>query len=224
MMQEDVVEPTKSLDELARDIRSCRKCEAVLASFGVEPRPIFRGAQDYPVVIIGQAPGITEYRNNAPFQGAAGQSLRALFESCGLADFDAKVYQTSVAKCFPGRRASSSTDRRPSALEVRNCSPFLVSQMQLLKPRLILILGSLAWEAYAAIREREEPGYCMAVFGKHRPQDLRIPDLVGRRLNWKDAVVLPMIHPAGSANGARAKHPELDLESKQMLHEELQKI
>ncbi len=213
-----------TLDELAETIRSCQKCENKLAEYGVEPRPIFWGTGGYPVVLIGQAPGITEYQKNAPFQGAAGKSIRALFESCGLADFDSKVYQTSVAKCFPGRRPNSSTDRKPSASEVRNCAPFLVSQIQLLKPRLIVILGGLAWESYASIREREEPGYCMAEFQKARPQDLRVADLVGRKLTWGDAVVLPMIHPAGSANGARAARPELDLKSKTLLQEELQKI
>lgn len=212
-----------TLDELSVAIRSCRRCEHKLAEYGVEPRPIFWGAE-YPVVVIGQAPGITEYRENAPFQGAAGKSLRALFESCGLADFDRKVYQTSVAKCFPGGQANSSTDRRPSASEVKNCAPFLVSQMALLKPRLIVILGSLAWESFASIREHEEPGYCMALFQKKNPKMLRVPDLVGRRFQRKAATVLPMIHPAGSANGARAKHPKLDLMSKRLLREELEKI
>ncbi len=190
----------------------------------MEPRPIFGGAEGYPVVLVGQAPGITEYERNAPFQGGAGKIIRALFESCGCFEFDEKVYQTSVTKCFTGRLEGSSSDRKPSVQEVRNCSAFLVRQLEILKPSLLVLLGGLSWESYASIREREAPGYCQKEFGKKNPKDLRVPDLVGRKLEWRNSVVLPMIHPARTANGARSLHPELDQKSKELLREELTKV
>ncbi len=212
------------LNQLADEMRSCRICASKLSEYGVVPRPIFGGGDGYPVILIGQAPGKTEYQRNAPFQGDAGASIKSLFSSCGFRDFDGIVYQTSVTKCFPGRRPGASTDRVPSNSEVNSCSPFLTKQLELLKPKLIVCLGGLSWKAYVTMREREEPGYCLREFQKRMPQDLRVPDLVGRRFLWRDAVVLPMIHPAGSANGSRAQYPSQDLESKRLLREALQQL
>ena len=215
---------TTSLTRLEKEIRSCRKCEGILSKFGVVPRPIFRGVEGSPVMLIGQAPGQREYERHLPFQGEAGASIRALFSACGLNDFDGIVYQTSVTKCFPGRRPKVSSDRKPSAQEVRNCLGFLRGQLELLRPKLIVCLGELAWKSYVSIREQEEPGYCQKEFARRRPNDLRLLDLVGKRFSWRDATVIPMIHPSGSANGARARYPAQDNESKLLLRHEIKRL
>jgi uracil-DNA glycosylase len=212
------------LQELEQTIRACRRCEATLRPYAVEPRPIFAGGAGHPVLLIGQAPGITEYRRGAPFQGEAGQSIRKLFADCGLRDFDARVYQTSVTKCFPGRRAGASSDRMPGASEVRNCRPFLAAQLSLMRPRLVVLLGGLAWRAFLGLREEEQPGSSLAGVGVADPRKVRVQDMVGRRLAWRDAIVLPMIHPAGSANGARAAWPGHDRASKVLLAEALREL
>jgi uracil-DNA glycosylase len=213
-----------SLARLEEEIRSCRKCVGILSKYGVVPRPIFRGNADLPILLIGQAPGKKEYERNAPFQGDAGASIRSLFSSCGLNDFDGMVYQTSVTKCFPGRRQNASSDRKPSAEEVRNCLGFLARQLDLLRPKLVVCLGELAWKSYVSIREQEEPGYCQREFARRLPNDLRLPDLVGKRFSWRVATVIPMIHPSGSANGARAQYPVQDDESKLLLRKELERL
>ena len=223
-MEDGPIEVIKPLQKLADEMRSCRRCARELSAYDVVPRPIFGGGEGFPIILIGQAPGKTEYERNAPFQGDAGQSIKALFVACGLTDFDRKVYQTSVTKCFPGRRAKATTDRVPGVGEVNNCSPFLVRQIELLRPKLMVCLGGLAWKAYVSIREREEPGCCEKEFGKKKPSELRVPDLVGRRFEWKGTTVVPMIHPAGSANGSRADYPGQDRESKRLLREEIQRI
>jgi uracil-DNA glycosylase family 4 len=212
------------IEVLAAKMRACRKCAEQLSKYDVEPRPIFGGRAGLPITLIGQAPGRTEYQRNAPFQGDSGESIRALFKSCGLTDFDSNVYQTSVTKCFPGRRLGSSTDRMPSVSEVENCLPFLERQLGLLRPQLMVCLGSLSWQAYVRIRERTDVGYCQREFGKGRPKELRVPDLVGRSFEWANTVVLPMIHPAGSANGFRAQYPEQDRESKRLLREQVARL
>lgn len=214
----------KPLDQLASEMRACRRCAGKLSEYDVVPRPIFGGGEDYPILLIGQAPGKTEYKLNAPFQGDAGKSIKSLFESCGLKEFDKTVYQTSVTKCFPGRSAKARADRKPSVSEVRNCSPFLVRQIELLQPKLMVCLGGLAGAAYVLMREGEEVGYCEREFGKKKPSELRVPDLVGRRFVWKNIVIIPMIHPAGTANEARSKYPAEDRESKRLLREEIQRI
>jgi uracil-DNA glycosylase family 4 len=213
-----------SLTRLEEEIRSCRKCEGILSKFGVVPIPIFRGAEGCPVMLIGQAPGPREYERHLPFQGDAGASIRALFAACRLDDFDGIVYQTSVTKCFPGRRPNSSSDRKPGAQEVKNCLGFLEGQLDLLRPKLIVCLGELAWKSYASIREQEEPGYCLQAFARRKPNDLRLSVLVGKRFSWRGATVIPMIHPSGSANGARAQYPDQDNESKRLLRNEIERL
>lgn len=223
-MEERSISVNSQMEALAREMRSCAQCARHLSKYGVEPRPIFGGGVGYPVVLIGQAPGKTEYERNAPFQGSAGKSIRALFASCGLRDFEHTVYQTSVTKCFPGRLEKGTTDRMPSVQEVENCVPFLARQIGLLQPKLMVCLGGLSWKAYVGMREREDPGYCRREIGREKAAELRVPDMVGRRFKWGSTVVIPMIHPAGSANGARAQFPGQDGESKRLLREEIEGI
>ena len=122
-----------TLSTLEESIQICRRCESTLCKYGVEPRPIFSGGVGYPIFLLGQAPGKTEYDKRAPFQGDAGKSIKAQFAASGLSNFERTVYQTSVTKCFPGRRPGASTDRMPSAGEVKNCLPFLERQLELME-------------------------------------------------------------------------------------------
>jgi len=185
---------------------------------------MFDGRAWAPVFLIGQAPGKTEYELRKPFQGEAGKSIKSLFLSCGLRDFERVVYQTSVTKCFPGRRDGTSSDRMPSVQEVNNCMPFLTQQLGIVKPKLIICLGLLSWKAFLLKQEADQPGYCESVVGIIKPNEAKIPHLVGRRFTWRGSFVIPMIHPAGSANGARAKYPALDRKSKELLKESFLEI
>jgi len=188
------------LENLEKKISSCRKCESILHKYGVVPRPIFRGGVGYPIFLIGQAPGKTEYERNEPFQGDAGRSIKALFDECGLQDFDRVVYQTSVTKCFPGRRPRATTDRVPSTNEVTNCLPFLEKQLRIVSPQLIVCLGGLSWKAFLSMQENECPGVCKQELDIEKPSNVKLPDVVGRKFVWHDMIVVPMIHPAGNAN------------------------
>lgn len=211
------------LEDLEKQMIQCRLCADTLSKYNVVPRPIFSGGAEHPIFLLGQAPGITEYERNAPFQGDAGKSIKALFNSCGLDDFDRLVYQTSVTKCFPGRRPKSSTDRIPSVGEVANCLPFLAKQLEIVSPKLLVCLGGLSWKAFLKLKEADEPGYCLAEVGITKPSEVKVPHVVGRQFTWRSTIVLPMIHPAGSANGARAQYPTYDRDSKLLLKDLLTK-
>lgn len=212
------------LHEVEEKILACRKCELKLQNYGVEPRPIVSGCIRYPVVLLGQAPGIKEYETGLPFQGDSGKSVKELFHSCGMLDFDSKVYQTSVTKCFPGRIKNASTDRKPSVGEVANCSPYLHAQLELIAPQILVCLGGLAWFAYVRTREMSDPGYCANEFQGRSLSELRLTDFVGRVFSWNSMRVIPMIHPSGAANGARTANPTLDKESKRLLEIELKSL
>lgn len=205
------------LKVLEKQIKECRRCESQLEKYGVLPRPIFAGSAGYPIFLLGQAPGRTEYEKNAPFQGEAGKAIKALFAKCGLHNFDDVVYQTSVTKCFPGRRLSSSTDRMPSYGEVANCLPFLARQLEIVMPKLLVCLGGLSWKAVLSMQEADQPGFCSREIGVAKPSGVKVPHMVGRRFHWRSTLVLPMIHPAGSANGARAQYPDHDRNSLELL-------
>lgn len=213
-----------TLSTLEESIQTCRRCDSTLCKYGVEPRPIFSGGVGYPIFLLGQAPGKTEYDIRAPFQGDAGKSIKAQFAASGLSNFERAVYQTSVTKCFPGRRPGASTDRMPSTSEVKNCLPFLERQLELVKPKLLVCLGGLSWKAFLSMQEAAEPGFCLREIGIIRPSSVKVPHMVGRRFRWRSTFVLPMIHPAGSANGARSKYPDRDRESKALLAQSISEL
>src|SRR5687768_4758319 len=109
------MDPRVMADDLQAEIRACRACESMFkgrfvdAVAETEPlrvRPVVGGAPRAAVMLVGQAPGIREYRSGRLFQGRAGSEVRELFARCGVAAsrFDSAVYQTSVTKCFPGRQ------------------------------------------------------------------------------------------------------------------------
>ena len=145
------------------DLRACRKCESLLATVPVDPavsqacvrpRPVSPGISQSPVLLIGQAPGIDEYKTGLPFQGQAGQGIRGIFRTAGLLDFDRQVYSSAVVKCFPGRKLrkagqlqSGSEDRVPSSQMVNYCGSFLTREIALVDPQIIVTLGSFPLKA-----------------------------------------------------------------------------
>src|SRR3972149_2130929 len=95
----------------------------------------------------GRARGAVELRANAPFSGRSGVPLRAWLAEAGL-DAGELPYRTSITKCFPGKAASGAGDRRPSPAEIALCTPWLERELELVRPRVIVLLGQLAIERY----------------------------------------------------------------------------
>ncbi len=88
------------------------------------------------LMLIGEAPGFYEDQQGKPFVGRAGQLLNAMLESIGLTR-DA-VYIANILKCRPPN------NRDPLPDEVAHCTPFLMKQIALIKPALLLALGRIA--------------------------------------------------------------------------------
>lgn len=139
------------------DLRSCRRCAAELSKFSVdpsrsdetvEPRPIVTGIRPKPILLIGQAPGISEYKSGKPFQGPAGQKIRQIFADSGVPDFDSLVFSSAVVKCYAGRKFRKKgdptlkcEDRAPTPTMIKNCQTFFERQIDLVDPRIIVTLG-----------------------------------------------------------------------------------
>ncbi len=156
-----------TLHEVEDAIRACTKCPLAQSRTHAVPG---EGPADATLMLIGEAPGRNEDATGRPFVGSAGKQLEAGLARAGLTRGD--VYITSILKCRPPN------NRDPKREEVTACTPWLIWQITLIKPRLIITLGRHAY----------------AFFQKHPPFREALGTLY--HLEAYDAFLLPMLHPA----------------------------
>lgn len=126
-----------SLKKVAEEARSCRRCELWK---GRENAVSGEGPGHAGIVLIGQAPGKQEDATGRPFVGKAGKFLDRLLERNGL---DRKrLFITSAVKCCPPR------NRKPRPKELKKCRPYLERQLDIIKPRIIVLMGDTAFNAF----------------------------------------------------------------------------
>lgn len=131
----------------------------MVAGYLERAHPVFGGRAGQRILLVGQAPGPYEVDANRPFAARAGRQLMRWMERAGFSSDDdvrERVYMTAMTTCFPGRRPGGQGDRRPSAREVALCSPWLDAALRLLRPRLILPVGSLALERFLPHRRLDQ--------------------------------------------------------------------
>ncbi|MGB7921671.1 MAG: uracil-DNA glycosylase [Pyrinomonadaceae bacterium] len=122
------------LEELATQIRVCVKCPLCESRTCAVPGD---GKPSAKVMIIAEAPGKEEDESGHPFVGSAGRFLNHVLEGTGLDRSD--FFITNTVKCRPPR------NRTPKRLEVDTCtSNYLFEQIELVNPRLIMLLGGVA--------------------------------------------------------------------------------
>jgi DNA polymerase len=122
-----------TLEEIAAHIASCRRCP--LSSTAINPVP-GEGNPNADLMCVGEAPGANEDETGRPFIGAAGQLLTKILEAIKLPR--EQVYICNVLKHRPPG------NRNPLPEEVTACSPYLLRQIELVKPKVILALGTFA--------------------------------------------------------------------------------
>lgn len=125
-----------ALRESARTCTACKLCEGrKQAVFGT-------GSTQAQWLIVGEAPGEQEDLQGEPFVGKSGQLLDAMLRAIGLTRGDAdpqhQVYIANTIKCRPP------ANRNPQPDELAQCEPFLIRQLELLQPRIILAMGRFA--------------------------------------------------------------------------------
>ncbi|MCB4756836.1 MAG: uracil-DNA glycosylase [Elusimicrobia bacterium] len=173
--------PSRGLEELrTATIGDCQRCPLGESRhqlvFGV-------GNPEAAVMFIGEGPGFDEDIKGEPFVGKAGQLLDKIMASIGLNR--SNVYIANVVKCHPmidlNRRDQRGNDRPPIPVEIEKCFPFLLEQIKIIKPRVIVTLGGVATKA---ILRRSEG----------------ISSLRGKfynvTLDGVNVLVLPTFHPA----------------------------
>ena len=132
------------MDELHDRMRACRRC--MEEGYPINPRAVLSGSISAQVMVVGQAPGVTEVQVGRPFNGSAGRRLFSWLAEAGWKEdvFRATQYMTAVTKCYPGKSGSGKGDRAPSRVEQKLCAPFLEQELSLVQPRVIVPVGSMA--------------------------------------------------------------------------------
>ena len=122
-----------SLKIVTREVTDCTKCPLYKhAQHGVPGE----GPQNAKVFFIGQAPGAQEDKTGHPFVGRAGKYLTKLMEEIGL--HRDEVFITSTVKHFPLK------NRAPKPDEITACKPYLLRQLTIIKPKIVVLLGKTA--------------------------------------------------------------------------------
>ena len=133
LSEEESKSSSKELALLAETAKECRKCQLA------ETRLNFVFGEGNPsaeLVVIGEAPGAEEDASGRPFVGRSGQLLDKILHAAGFARQE--VYICNILKCRPPG------NRNPLQDEIKNCMPWLLEQLQIVKPKVILILGKVA--------------------------------------------------------------------------------
>ncbi|AUM00029.1 hypothetical protein B4966_07540 [Rhodocyclaceae bacterium] len=154
-------------DALEAEIRACRACRLCEKRHQAVPGVGDRKAR---WLFVGEGPGAEEDKRGQPFVGAAGQLLDNMLASIGLRRGE-DVYIANAVKCRPPLNRTPKTD------EIAACRPFLVRQIELLQPRLIVALGRPAAQS---LLETEVP------IGAAR----------GKRFAYRGIPVVVTYHPA----------------------------
>lgn len=205
--------PYSTLTDLQAAMRACRRC--LEAGHAIAPGAVFSGNREAQVMIIGQAPGVTEAQVKRPFNAGSGTRLFRWLADAGWNedDFRASHYMTAVTKCYPGK-GSSKGDRVPTRSEQVLCRPFLEQELALVAPRLIIPVGGLAIKLFFPAKLRLDQVVGTAVY--FAPEMLARGAVVsarkGRRISgeadlmacvqevgWDGRFVVPLPHPSGAS-------------------------
>jgi len=171
------------LNQLHDTIRSCKNCGLHATRTQAVPG---EGPCPADVMIVGEAPGFNEDRQGEPFVGAAGKLLDTLLARISLSR--SEVFITNVLKCRPPM------NRDPMPNEAEACSPYLARQLELIKPKVVLILGRHALE-------------------RLMPGQGSISRVHGSLIKRGDVAYVPLYHPAAALhNGSLVADLEHDFD------------
>ena len=144
------VAPNKAdlLAPIRERVRVCTKCPHLACSrtqtvFGV-------GNPDAELMFIGEAPGADEDKQGEPFVGRAGQLLTRIIETMGFTRQE--VYIANILKCRPDTPSSSFGNRPPTPREMQTCRPYLLEQIDVIEPKVLVALGAVAVEGLLGTR------------------------------------------------------------------------
>jgi DNA polymerase len=168
----------EKLEEIAKEIRNCRKC------------PLFKGRKNpvpgegnpqAKIFFIGEAPGAQEDKTGRPFAGKAGKILDEMLKEINLKREE--VFIGNVVKCRPPH------NRDPKVEEIKACAPYLERQLEIIKPEIICTLGNYSanfiFEKYGLKKELQGVS---KIHGK----------IFKVKIFFQEIIIIPFYHPAAA--------------------------
>ncbi|MFA7116565.1 MAG: uracil-DNA glycosylase [Bacteroidales bacterium] len=162
-----LIKGDETLEELEAITENCSACDLCKHRNKI----VFgEGNPHADIMCIGEGPGYYEDREGKPFIGKSGQLLDKIFHACGL-DRYKDIYIGNIVKCHPPE------NRNPTTEERNTCIQYLFRQIDLIDPKIIILLGGTALK------------------GLFDP-NARITQVRGKWLLWENRWVMPTFHPS----------------------------
>ncbi len=159
-------ESTETIEEIRLDIGNCIRCPLCESRTKIVHS---EGNREANLMFVGEAPGANEDAEGRPFVGKAGILLNKIIESIGLKRED--VFIGNVNRCRPPQ------NRQPTPLEAATCKPFLLREISVVRPKVIVVLGNTATQNLLATK-------------------VGITKLRGEFQDYFGIKVMPTFHPA----------------------------
>lgn len=162
--------PPGTYDSIEPITEHCNVCQRCGLGASRTHAVVGRGNPKAPIMIIGEAPGQTEDETGQPFVGKAGQLLEKILASVKL-DSEKDVYISNMNKCRPPG------NRVPTPEEIAACKPYLLEQIRLVDPKIILLTGATAVKGLTGDKRG-------------------ITKIRGTWIEWQGRLCMPILHPA----------------------------
>lgn len=158
--------PRRTLPELREEIGDCQRCKLCSTRKNI----VFgTGSPNAELMFVGEAPGADEDAQGEPFVGRAGQLLTKMIQAMGFSREE--VYIANIIKCRPPE------NRNPQPDEIAACSPFLLKQIESIRPKVICALGTFSAQTLLETQQK-------------------ISALRGKFHDYHGVKLLPTFHPA----------------------------
>lgn len=168
----------EEIEVLRQEVVNCQKCPLGAtrnhAVFG-------DGNPDADIMIIAEGPGYHEDMQGHTFVGPSGQMLDKILDACGFSR-DEHIFISNIVRCRPPQ------NRAPKPEEREACLPYLMKQIELINPKIIILLGA------TALKGLIDP-------------NARITQVRGRWIQWHGRLVMPTYHPSALLRNPNMKRP-----------------
>ena len=186
--EQGVSDPAKGLKIIREDLGDCTRCP--LHKQGRKQIVFGVGNPATDLMFVGEGPGADEDQQGEPFVGRAGQLLNNMIKAMGITR--EQVYIANIVKCRPPG------NRTPEREECETCSPFLMRQIAVIKPKVVVALGAVAAKTLLAMNA--SMAQLRGRFYDFKPAGVRSNDP-----NWEGCKLAVTYHPAFLLRDPRQK-------------------
>ncbi|WP_445635751.1 Type-4 uracil-DNA glycosylase [Nostoc sp. DSM 114161] len=162
--------PAGTYSTMAELAQHCDRCHRCVLGDTRTHAVVGRGNLKAPIMVVGEAPGQNEDETGLPFVGKSGQLLEKILASVDLST-EEDIYIANINKCRPP------DNRVPTTEEMTACKPYLLEQIRLVDPKIILLTGATALKGLTGDKRA-------------------ITKIRGQWLEWEGRLCMPIFHPS----------------------------